>query len=336
MAKELETSRKYWLVRTFGGKYYNHFVQNNYIAIGWNELSDIEMIEGANKDGPDREHLFKKAKELYSKKETDQTGRIVNPIIKFVNDMNIGDVVVIPSENSKEIHFGIIKSNVNIVKDAINLDEGLDPLYKQRTVDWVTWRDKNSVDLNLFKMLSSHYAISSADMYAESIDRTMYSFYVKGDKAYLVIKVSKEGEYEGSEIPDLINQFLGTINTYNKLTGDSINKNEVKMKISLQSDGFVLFSGSLLSIAALLGIAILFTGGDYELFKLFKLGTKGVIPTVWGKILETREQNHKHKMDNQEQEFKHKEQEFRHTIERLKITLPVADIAEASVDIIDE
>ena len=329
LTKELEADRKYWLVRTFSGKYYNHFVQNNYIAIGWNELSDIEMIKKADRNGVARDQLFDRAKELYSKKETDQTGRIVNPIIKFVKDMNIGDVVVIPSENSKEIHFGIIKSDVHIVKDVINLEEGLEPLYKQRKVDWVTWRDKNSVDLNIFKMLSSHYAISSADVYAESIDRTMYSFYVKGGKAYLVIKVSKEGEYAGSEIPDLINQFLGTMDIYNELTGDSINKNEVNMKISLQSNGFVLFSGSVVSIAVILGIAIMLTGGNYELLKLFKLGTSGVIPTIWGKILETREQNHKHKLEKEEQEF-------RHTIERLKITLPVEDITKERMQLIDE
>jgi len=329
LTKELEANRKYWLVRTFGGKYYNHFVQNNYIAIGWNELSDIEMIENANVNDDVKEQLFNKAKELYSKKENDQTGRIVNPIMKFVNDMNIGDVVVIPSKNSKEIHFGIIKSDVNIVEDVINLDEGLEPLYKQRKVDWVTWRDKDSVDLNIFKMLGSHYAISSADAYMESIDRTMYSFYVKGDKAYLVIKVSKKGEYEGTEIPDLINQFLGTIDIYNKLTSDSINKKQVKTKISLQSDGFVQFSGSLASIAAIIGIAIILTGGEYELFKVFKISTPGVIPMIWGKILETREQKHKHKLEKEEQEF-------RHTIGSLNITLPVVDIAAERVEITGE
>lgn len=324
MAKELETNRKYWLVRTFGGKYYDHFVQNNYIAIGWNELSDIEMIKNADNNGVAKEQLFNKAKELYSKKETDQMGRIVNPIIKFVKDMAIGDVVVIPSKNSKEIHFGIIKSDVNIVKDVINLDEGLEPLYKQRTVDWVIWRDKDSVDLNIFKMLASHYAISSVDAYAESIDRTMYSFYVKGDKAYLVIKVSKEGEYEGTEIPDLINQFIGTINIYNKLTGKSLNKNDVKTKVSLQSDGFALFSGSVESIAVMIGIAVLLTGGSYELLKLFKISTPGVIPMIWSKILETREQTHKHKLETEEQEF-------RHIMGTLKITLPVEDMVGATL-----
>jgi len=46
--KEIEASQKYWLVRTFGGKYYDHFVKNNYIAIAWNEISDLEMIKQAN------------------------------------------------------------------------------------------------------------------------------------------------------------------------------------------------------------------------------------------------------------------------------------------------
>ncbi|GAB6171975.1 hypothetical protein JCM15765_14530 [Paradesulfitobacterium aromaticivorans] len=326
MTEELETNRKYWLVRTFGGKYYSHFVQNGYIAIGWNELSDIEMIKKADKDSVAKEQLLNKAKELYAKKENEQLGRIVNPIIKFVTEMNIGDVVVIPNENSKEIHFGIIKSEVKIVKDVINLDEGLEPLYKQRTVEWVTWRDKDSVDLGIFKMLSSHYAISSADDYAESIDRTMYSFYVKGDRAHLVIKVGKKGEYTGTEIPDLINLFLGTIDLYNEVSGKSVSKSDVKMKISLQSEGFVLFSGNETTITLILAMAVALCGGGLKFKRSAakkdkstetgaEVETSGLIPTIWDRVLTTRDQNHRHKLEE-------KEQNFRHMVESLNITLP--------------
>ena len=36
--------RKYWLVRTKSGIYFNDFYLNNYIAIGWDEISDISLM----------------------------------------------------------------------------------------------------------------------------------------------------------------------------------------------------------------------------------------------------------------------------------------------------
>lgn len=329
LVKEVDASNRYWLVRTYGGKYYSHFVQNNYIAIGWNEISNLEQIKEAGTNGKVKEELLAKARKFYIKKETEKPGSVVNPIMRFVNEMSIGDVVVIPSENSKEIHFGVIKSNAKIVKDVINLDPGLDPLFKQRTVEWITWREKDSVDLNIFKMLSSHQAMSNVDDYSDSIDRTMYSLYVKGDRAHAVIKVGKEGEYTGTEIPDLINALLGTIDIYNEVTGESVSKSDVKMKISLQSDGFVFLFGNPEIIMIILGIAIAMTGGGYKI-KTLKEGkwskkeshtevvSSGLIDAVSNAMLKMREQKHRHKIEE-------KEQEFRHILTALNMQLPTFD-----------
>ena len=37
-------NRQYWLIRTQGGAYYNDFINENFVGIEWDEISDLEMI----------------------------------------------------------------------------------------------------------------------------------------------------------------------------------------------------------------------------------------------------------------------------------------------------
>ena len=41
---EIENNVKYWLVRTASGTFFKDFYNNNYISIGWDEISDIDFI----------------------------------------------------------------------------------------------------------------------------------------------------------------------------------------------------------------------------------------------------------------------------------------------------
>ena len=40
----IPVERKYWLVRTKSGIFFNDFYLNDYIAIGWDELNDISLM----------------------------------------------------------------------------------------------------------------------------------------------------------------------------------------------------------------------------------------------------------------------------------------------------
>lgn len=74
LVREVKAGNRYWLVRTFGGRYYSHFVQNNYIAIGWNEISDLEQIKEASKNQDVKEELYALAKKHIIKKEMNNQG----------------------------------------------------------------------------------------------------------------------------------------------------------------------------------------------------------------------------------------------------------------------
>lgn len=227
----IEESRKYWLVRTESGAYYNDYSNGNYIAIGWDEFSDINDFS----DETMPEEMAKTILEYYPDK---QPGRIYNQIRKFIFDIKIGDVVMIPNENSKLINFGIVTSDFISRKNNKN---DTCPFIKSKSVEWVTSINRDKLDPYLFKMMQAHQTINSANEYAHFIDRTMYSFYEKNNKSYLILPVTKKSDIPAYDLSQFINSITNLIPTINKVFEDEIeyNRRDLDIKINVQSPGYV-------------------------------------------------------------------------------------------------
>ncbi|MGB8193256.1 MAG: hypothetical protein WCF67_15105, partial [Chitinophagaceae bacterium] len=148
---EINKEKRYWLIRTNGGEYYDSFRENGYVAISHSELplsklkdirdkaaGNIEMIyrlvnEEIFQKYPqlyvsEDQDVYDKLDKLHSKEEPEGLRTIVNratgepnptrpsrlignQIVKFVYEMNQGDIVIIPSIDSNVISFGEIKEN---------------------------------------------------------------------------------------------------------------------------------------------------------------------------------------------------------------------------------
>lgn len=222
--------RRYWLVRTDSGKLWEQFIGEEFVAINWNEFSDTSILNEC-KNNKDKESEIKIAiQDIY---KVEQGGRILNQINRFVFDMKIGDIVMIPSENSEIISFGEIISDVYRYEVT---DEDIDnercEFIKRRDIKWLKNVNKGKLDPLLFKMLQAHQAISNADNYAHEIDRTLELLYVKNDKCYLTLMVTATGDIKGKDLFAL-----------QKLVYDSldINSDSLSIKINVQSPGPIEF-----------------------------------------------------------------------------------------------
>lgn len=126
-ADEIDSNREYWYVRTDSGKLYDTFKYNNFIALGWNEITTEEIKKSL--DNP--EFLKKKISSISLRDEKTRikltneeinysnvidlntpsgklkSSMIINKLQNFYN-LKYGDVVVIPSYGSNEFSFGII------------------------------------------------------------------------------------------------------------------------------------------------------------------------------------------------------------------------------------
>ncbi|HFK1441954.1 restriction endonuclease [Bacillus cereus] len=250
---EIDDNRNYWLVRTNAGAYFEEFFVGKFIAIGWDELTDFAKFKEKKKN----DTITTEIENAYP---DEQAGRIYGQIHRFLYEMQIGDVVMIPSENSTSIRFGIIKSEPTVRQvSETEIDEGACPYIKKREIEWIERVNRSELDPYLFKMMQSHQTISNANDYAHFIDRTLHSFFTKNGKAYLVLPVKKRGNIPAYDLVKFVNSIVDLVPMVNNIKGinEEYNKEDLDLKLNVQSPGFTEFFSNAPQL--ILGIGLLIT-----------------------------------------------------------------------------
>lgn len=314
----INKDRRYWLVRTDSGTLWEQFKSEDFIGINWNEFSDIELLEKCKVDKNVEAEIKKEIQQIY---DVEHGGRILNQINRFVFDLNIGDIVMIPSQNSSIISFGEVASDV--YKYELT-DEDIDNEYcdfiKRRDIKWLKDISKKDLDPMLFKMLQAHQTISNADSYAHEIDRALELLYIKDEKIHLTIMVKAQGEIKGKDLYAL-----------QKLVYDCIGVDEesLDMKINVQSPGPIEFiTNNIWDIVKILFVVNIIIGGGK--------GLGFEIPGIlhWYHTLnQAKKQNdiEERKMKLEENKFEYEKEkdkydvlikEFKDNLDRLELELP--------------
>lgn len=278
------SERRYWFVRTNGGEYYDDYFHEGYIAVGFNSITDKSTIEKAETDDAIRRALYEKIK---FESETDEEirikpGLIINQLKRFLVEMNPGDIVLIPSENSKFISFGEIASDVEIINPEDIQEDGC-PFIKRRKVKWVKTLKKESLDPYLYKAIMSHHVITDVSDSATFINRSMSNMYVENGRAHITLRVQSKAAVKVTDINTLLTCFedIATKAEFPPAILGPIA--QAQLKINVQSPGpveYITYGAGLLGIGSIL-IAINGyraqeliekVGGSFE----FKIGLKGV------------------------------------------------------------
>lgn len=278
------SERHYWFVRTNGGEYYDDYFHEGYIAVGFNSIVDKTAVERAETDDVYKRALYERIK---LESETDdeiqiKPGLIINQLKRFLIEMHPGDIVLIPSENSKFISFGEITSDVEIIKRDDIPEDGC-PFIKRRKVRWVKTLKKENLDPYLYKAIMSHHVITDVSDSAAFINRSMSNMYVENGRAHITLRVQSKESVKVADINTLLTCFQD-IATKAEFPSEVLEPiAQAELKINVQSPGpveYITFGNGLLGIGAIL-IAINGyraqkliekVGGSYE----FKIGLTGV------------------------------------------------------------
>ncbi|OKP88387.1 hypothetical protein A3844_08440 [Paenibacillus helianthi] len=273
-------NREYWLVRTQSGEYYDEFFHDEYIGIGWNEFSDINRFYSV-----DRETILQEIETVYSKdgeiSKSPQPGRIYSSIIRFLFQIRIGDVVIIPSLNSSHLSFGIVTGEpYTFEPQEVDIEFGACPFYKRRSVTWIETVSRNSLDPYLYRMMQTHQAISRATNYADKIDRSMYSFYLKGTTAHLAINIMQENKIPAYDLISYVDSVLNIIPHIENVEDSDLtySKKDVDIKLNVQSQGIMeFFSSNMPYLVLVLEVVVVgFMGGKVKFKRTNKSGEKDI------------------------------------------------------------
>ena len=268
------------MVRTMGGDFYKEFVEDGFIAIGYNEIALDDLL-----NLPERESL---AKEVLTTKLKDRNNNISNtsyPIsqmLKFYREMKVGDFVVVPGRDSHYVSFGIITSDVYEADDKYLHSRDLCPFAKRRTVDWKKSTVKHKLNPSLQLMFNSRHIISDIDDYAPYIDSLLNDFYVKDEETHLVLRINTENDINAGNF-FAIYQLFGIVDQYCADNEIRENSSDIVMKIQMESPGTIRLSSKHKLILGLVSLAIVWINGGGLKMNIEKAGfhldlsTNGVI-----------------------------------------------------------
>lgn len=102
----------------------NLFLKEDVIAIGWNKIGDLSTIE------PTREAFKKKYVEIFPDDKKMKIANSAGMLYRFAHEVQIGDYIVFPSKNNREVNIGVVESDYIYCPDT-------ESYVQQRKVKWL-------------------------------------------------------------------------------------------------------------------------------------------------------------------------------------------------------
>ncbi|EGO5845923.1 hypothetical protein [Enterococcus faecalis] len=232
----IDSNINYWFIRTQGGDYYTDFQLNNYVGIGFNEISLSDIKEANNSSEALKEKVIRSYKEINNTNEMSQPGKIANQLLRFANGIRENDMVVVPSESSQFLLVGIATGSAyELSKEEIESIEKTDNYkksdYRKRlNIRWIGSFDRDKADSKLYKMIFSQHTLSNINSYKQYINRALFPVYIEDEQLHLTFEVTNTENINGLYLGQFI-YFYTTI--YNLLYPED----NLEIKVNVQSPG---------------------------------------------------------------------------------------------------
>ncbi len=275
----LKSGRKYWLIRTKAGTYYDRFISDGYIGLSWNKISNSSYFTMS--ESKLKEEIIK----LYPADK--RPGLVASHILKFANEIKQGDIVLIPSIHSKlvalcevlddEVTFAQVAAEETPLENPETSEEGEEmdiadpagPCLLRKGIRVLEIYDRQELGPYLSAVLYSHIAITSADNYSEMIDRLLNDIFYKDGRVHLVLEVSRETEIPAVAFINSIADLLSACDLPQILFDEPFDADSVEIKVQVQSPGTIELYAADAGHFAMVAITILICIGAKGTFKFW-------------------------------------------------------------------
>lgn len=179
MDKENEKNVELYCVRAEFGKYTDHFLKGGYVGIGWLPNDNLAEITSKEQVYP----LYKKA--YPNDKSNVVIGQQVGQISRFLLDIQTGDYVITPAQDTELLYYGIVEENSYFFSDG---SDGC--YYKHRKK--VKW-NKSPIQRSAFSVPFQNTIRSSLTVFYISHKQNFFTIINKSD---LIAQVDKNVEID--------------------------------------------------------------------------------------------------------------------------------------------
>lgn len=253
--REIPLNRNYWFIRTYGGRLFNEYLERDYVAIGFNKVPYKFIKEGANSPS-EFDRLKDYLENNYNLKKGEDT-KWANQLLSFENKLKIGDVIVIPSDNSNFFSIGEIISDTIVVDDkrSFSIGEDYEPYpEKRKNVRWLKKVARVNFVGDTRSMIQSQMAISSINFMSDFVESNISGLYFRGNMGHFTLRINQDEDINAFDLSRLLNSMTNIYKALCKELGEEDNE-DLFIKIKVQSKG----SSSLKGIIkrAVVGLAII-------------------------------------------------------------------------------
>ncbi len=228
---------RFWMVRSKKGFFYDEFVHNGYIAVGWNCITKDTDMGSESIDAYIKE----------SHPDVIQYTKVKNKCDFIMNRMKQNDIIVLPNRGMREITIALVgeyyedksktieDENLFDIKIKNNPNSLVDiecPYIKRRKISVLRKVDANMINYHLYQTLRNYNGVDDIDERADLILGLLYNAFIYNDILHISLEVNQSKDIPLSHISGLL---YGTSRYFD----ETINRKEVTAKINVSSEGTI-------------------------------------------------------------------------------------------------
>ena len=304
--RNISDNKWFWMVRTKKGFFFDEFIDNNYVALGWNTITQ------ENDFGKSQEEVLKESiKNWYG---DSRPAGAINKCKSFIYDIHVGDYILIPNSGSEKIAIArageYYEDEKKGVKDELDVIPKIDndekeiikvkcPYRKRRHIEVLKIISPALMSYNLRQAISNYHGLSNLDKYGEYILNCLYDCYIYKDNLNIAINVKQKNPLKPRQISKLLYSFTEFVCSISDV-------DNISTTINLNSPGSVRMKlkNAVLNITKakwpLIFIFIAITGGKVKDAEL-----PGIIGTIReAKMLNITVEKEKIELEKEKEEVK--------------------------------
>lgn len=297
-----------WMMRTKQGAFFNQFLKEEFIAIGWNAIT-LKNLTQMSFDN------LKKIIEIKYPSET-QYGSPVNKCNRFATELKENDLVMIVGD--REVAFASVGEYYEDANDHYTVrrelevnsqvEEGMHkqididcPYRKRRKITVIRKVTYDALDPNLYAgMISNRHSLSNLEEYKGFVFAATYDSYYYQDKLHMVFHIEKLGRIRSVDLSGFI-YYATQLLTYKE-------ERFIEARASINSPGDILLVMDTAiqyineNSAAFIALALVIFGGN-----ITSNSTNIPMPSLLNAVKALLSYSHNKKMQNlqvEEQEAK--------------------------------
>lgn len=277
--KNINNQQKYWLIRTMSGTYYGDFVRNDYVAVGYNEITLDDLRHLPESESEAKEML--KLKFINRYPTINNTGYPVAQLLRFTREIKPNDIVIIPSSSATHVAIGVVRGNMYEEQNPILDSEHHCEFKKRRTIDWHYTGRRSVLPPHLQLMFNSRHILSDVSSYAPYVDSVINDCYLKDDTFNLVLRIRTRKSVSLDDFCDLksVSLLIDDFCQRHQISADGT----LDMKIQMESPGWLKLSTKNIAKFLFFGLfTVGITGGGikYKKDEGWELYSNGIVGSI--------------------------------------------------------